>query len=98
MPTLRRLGRLSLLAALALVAGLLLGAPATATYPGPNGRIAFDDFNTGQLYTINPDGTALRQLTGLPRAASPSSPTGRRTAGGSRSPATSAAATCACTR
>jgi TolB protein len=66
MPTPRRLGRLVLLAALALVAGLLLGAPATATYPGPDGRIAFDDFNTGQLYSINPDGTGLRQLTSLP--------------------------------
>jgi dipeptidyl aminopeptidase/acylaminoacyl peptidase len=62
----RRLGRISLLAALALVAGLLLGAPATATYPGPNGRIVFDDFNTGQLYSVNPDGTSLRQLTDLP--------------------------------
>jgi TolB protein len=66
MPTPRRLGRLALLAALALVAGLLLGAPATATYPGPDGRIAFDDFNTGQLYSVNPDGSALRQLTDLP--------------------------------
>jgi Tol biopolymer transport system component len=66
MPTPRRLGRLALLAALALAAGLLLGAPATATYPGPDGRIAFDDFNTGQLYSINPDGSGLRQLTSLP--------------------------------
>jgi Tol biopolymer transport system component len=66
MLTPRRLGRLSLLVALTLGAGLLLGAPATATYPGPDGRIAFDDFNTGQLYSINPDGTGLRQLTSLP--------------------------------
>ena len=65
MPTPRRLGRLSLLAALALVAGLFLGAPATATFPGPNGRIVFGDFTTGQLYSINPDGTGLRQLTQL---------------------------------
>jgi TolB protein len=63
MPTPRRLGRLALLAALALVAGQLLAAPATATFPGPNGRIVFGDFTTGQLYSINPDGTALRQLT-----------------------------------
>lgn len=66
MPTPRRLGRPALLAALALVAGLLLAAPATATFPGPNGRIAFADFGTGQLYSINPDGTALRQLTNVP--------------------------------
>ena len=63
MPTPRRLGRLALLAALALVAGLLLAAPAAATFPGPNGRIAFADFGTGQVYSINPDGTGLRQLT-----------------------------------
>jgi TolB protein len=84
MPTPRRLGRISLLAALALVAGLLLGAPATATYPGPNGRIVFDDFNTGQLYSVNPDGTSLRQLTDLPEgsfAFQPDwSPDGRRIA------------------
>lgn len=82
MPTPRRLGRLPLLAALALVAGLLLGAPARATFPGPNGRIAFGDFGTGQLYSINPDGTGLRQLTHVPEgsfAAQPDwSPDGRR--------------------
>jgi Tol biopolymer transport system component len=59
----RRLGRLSLLAVLALVASLVLGGPAQGTFPGPNGRIAFADFGTGQLYSINPDGTGLRQLT-----------------------------------
>ena len=66
MPTPRRLGRLALLATFALVAGLLLAAPATATFPGPNGRIAFADFGTGQLYSTNPDGTGLRQLTHVP--------------------------------
>jgi Tol biopolymer transport system component len=59
----RRLGRWSLLAVLALVAGLVLAGPAAGTFPGANGRIAFADFNTGQLYSINPDGTGLRQLT-----------------------------------
>ena len=58
-----RLGRWSLLAVLALVAGLALAGPAQGTFPGPNGRIAFADFDTGQLYSINPDGTGLRQLT-----------------------------------
>jgi Tol biopolymer transport system component len=59
----RRLGRWSLLAVLALVAGLVLAGPAQGTFPGPNGRIVFADFGTGQLYSINPDGTGLRQLT-----------------------------------
>jgi len=64
-----RLGRWSLLAVLALVAGLALAGPAQGTFPGPNGRIAFGDRETGQLYSINPDGTGLRQLTHLPAGA-----------------------------
>jgi Tol biopolymer transport system component len=47
---------------LALACGLF--APgAEATYPGPVGRIAFSDYTTGQIYAVNPDGSALRQLT-----------------------------------
>ena len=42
---------------------MLPGASARATFPGANGRIAFDDFVTGQTYAINPDGTGLVQLT-----------------------------------
>jgi Tol biopolymer transport system component len=80
----RRLGRWSLLAVLALVAGLVLAGPAQGTFPGPNGRIAFADFGTGQLYSINPDGTGLRQLTHVAApavAAAPDwSPDGRRIA------------------
>jgi TolB protein len=50
------------LSALALV--MLAGAaPAAATFPGPNGRIAFADYVSGQIYAINPDGSALEQLT-----------------------------------
>jgi Tol biopolymer transport system component len=48
------------------LAALTLGAastPASATYPGPDGRIAFVDFMTGQIYAVNPDGTGLAQLT-----------------------------------
>jgi TolB protein len=79
-----RLGRWSLLAVLALVAGLALAGPAQGTFPGPNGRIAFADFNTGQLYSINPDGTGLRQLTHVPEGAAAFdpdwSPDGRRIA------------------
>ena len=47
---------------------LLLGNRAWATYPGQNGRIAFVGNFTGtwQVYTINPDGTDLLQVTNLP--------------------------------
>jgi len=54
------------LAATTILAGLLLTltpVPAHASFPGKTGRIAFDDFNTGQIYAVNPDGTALVQLT-----------------------------------
>jgi len=59
----RRLLRLPL--ALALTAGLVLAqaGAAHATLTGRDGRIAFWDFMTGQIYAINPDGTGLAQLT-----------------------------------
>jgi Tol biopolymer transport system component len=42
----------------------LLPAIAGGVAPTPgNGRIAFDDWQTGQIYTVNPDGTGLVQLT-----------------------------------
>jgi Tol biopolymer transport system component len=56
----------------ALIVGLVLGglafapARALATFPGSNGRIAFDDFTTHQIYAVNPDGSALLQLTHQP--------------------------------
>ena len=42
---------------------LILALPivASATFPGRNGRIAFVQDNN--IYTINPDGTDMRQLT-----------------------------------
>ncbi len=68
---------------------------AGATTPGINGKIAFSFDATGQIYTINPDGTGLFQLTDVNGSAySPDwSPDGRRIAfsfdddthGGSRS-------------
>src|SRR4029077_2117981 len=50
--------------ALLVVASL----PASATYPGKNGRIAFvGNFSgTWQIYTINADGSDLFQVTDLP--------------------------------
>jgi TolB protein len=47
------------------VLGLLLfpSSVAQATFPGTNGRIAFADWATGQIYAINPDGSGLVQLT-----------------------------------
>lgn len=54
------------LTALLLVAatvGPVSARSAPATMPGQNGRIIFLDRATGQLNTVNPDGTALRQVT-----------------------------------
>lgn len=74
------------LAVLALTAGLALApaGPAQATFPGRDGRIAFGDFMTGQLYTVNPDGSALMQVTHVSaghRAGRPDwSPDGRQLA------------------
>jgi TolB protein len=58
-----------LLAVLVLAsAALVVTAPASATSPGYNGKIAFSRDNgygvdTTGIYTINPDGTGLQQLT-----------------------------------
>jgi Tol biopolymer transport system component len=57
---------------------------ADATFPGANGRIAFNDYITNQIYAVNPDGTGLVQLTHVSRrhtAFAPSwSPDGRHVA------------------
>lgn len=77
----------NLLAAATTIAALvvLFAAPAWATYPGQNGRIAFvaNLSGTFQLYTINPDGSDMLQLTNLPPTDFPLwlpdySPDGRR--------------------
>jgi Tol biopolymer transport system component len=46
----------------------LVSVPAHATFPGQNGKIVFIANPTGtwQIYTINPDGTGMTQLTNLP--------------------------------
>lgn len=51
--------------------GLLLGSPfSAASDRGKNGKIAFiaDLTGTFQIYTVNPDGTGLFQVTNLPPA------------------------------
>jgi Tol biopolymer transport system component len=61
---------LSLTNSTMLAAFVLLFSVATAhgTYAGKNGRIAFVSNLSGtyQLYTINPDGSDMRQITNLP--------------------------------
>jgi Tol biopolymer transport system component len=64
---------------------LLAASSAWATYPGQNGRIAFTAHFTGtwQLYTMNPDGGDVVQVTTLPSTENPAwfqdySPDGKR--------------------
>ena len=59
------MSRLQLTAILAGALVLILATPADATYPGDNGRIAYGNFITGQIYTINPDGTDRLQVTAV---------------------------------
>jgi Tol biopolymer transport system component len=63
----RRLRRPATALGLAAAVILITAATAAATFPGPAGRIAFNDFMTGQIYAVNPDGTGLVRLTDLPR-------------------------------
>jgi Tol biopolymer transport system component len=63
------------IAALATACALLLAPPAHATFPGQNGKIAFGAHGLnylGDLYTINPDGSELMDLTGPDPGRSPS--------------------------
>ena len=57
--------RLIVCAAVALVGLATSAAPALAGDPGVNGRISFSSNQTGsrQIYTMNPDGSGVRQLT-----------------------------------
>ena len=41
----------------------MLALPAFATFPGKNGRIAF--IQNGEVFTMDPDGSAIKQLTHL---------------------------------
>ena len=59
---------IAVLAALCLVSALAMAAPASATTPGKNGKIAFKgyldaDNVTGAIFTVWPDGSRARQIT-----------------------------------
>jgi Tol biopolymer transport system component len=62
--------RFSLITAVAstFLCVLVLAAPAPAAFPGENGKIAFSAWSNGsyEIYTVNPDGTGLTQLTSDP--------------------------------
>ena len=58
---------LAVTASLAAACLTIRAAPAMAAGPPATGRIAFDDFVTGQIYAVNPDGTGLAQLTHEPK-------------------------------
>lgn len=60
----------SIIALIVTVLALLNTPSAWAAFPGKNGRIAFLSDKTGsfQIYTMNPDGSDLFQVTDLPPA------------------------------
>jgi Tol biopolymer transport system component len=72
------------LATLVLITLCLLPAEALATFPGADGPIAFGKFDAAlgdhNLYTANPDGTDVSQLTHVTSFFSDWSPDGRRLA------------------
>jgi TolB protein len=53
-------------ASLTITAAPAAAAASPAAGPPGTGRIAFDDFMTGQVYAVNPDGAGLAQLTHEP--------------------------------
>src|SRR5438876_11089401 len=63
MRNVRWIRHLGVLLSLVTWIALVPGTPARATWPGSNGRIAFWDFMSGQIFAVNPDGTGLAQLT-----------------------------------
>jgi Tol biopolymer transport system component len=66
MKTAHRVRAAGVLVGLLVGAVALMPARALATFPGSTGRIAFDDYTTHQVYSVNPDGSALHQLTHVP--------------------------------
>ncbi len=77
----RRAASVLLTTLLLIALGPVTSPNAQATMPGRSGRIIFQDGATGQLSTVNPDGTALRQVTHQGYNATPEwSPDGRHIA------------------
>jgi hypothetical protein len=82
-----RLGPLAAVVGLLAAVGLLIVLmmlvfevkPAKATFPGKNGRIAYER-NIFELYTINPDGSAKTKITntGVSPSLGDYSPTGKK--------------------
>src|SRR4051794_20438322 len=59
---------LTLLAAVLTATAGVAAVPAHASFPGANGRIAFDSGRAGgtqNIFTVRPDGSDVRQLTFL---------------------------------
>ena len=59
---------LGLVGAIVIAGALAAVRPASAAFPGPNGRIAFDSGRSGgtqNIFTVRPDGSDVRQLTFL---------------------------------
>lgn len=67
----KRVRSLSVVLAVAALAAVLTG-PASGTFPGRNGRIAFIFAPSnpagmlGNVYTMNPSGSGVQQVTSLP--------------------------------
>jgi hypothetical protein len=74
-----------LLAVMAATAATAVPRQALAAFPGANGRIAFNDAYTHNIYTVRPDGTGQTQLTTDGKSVTPRwSPNGKRIAFGRR--------------
>jgi TolB protein len=58
-----QLKKIGLVAGTALLLAVALAAPAGATFPGPNGRIAF--VQNADVFTMRSDGSDVRRLTSL---------------------------------
>jgi TolB protein len=76
-------GRFRVALILSLLAGLIVigpASPARATFPGTNGKIAFDDYvGSEHIFTVNPDGSDATDLTPGFEAANPAwSPDGSK--------------------
>lgn len=60
------LRRLAAVLAIVVTAALVPSRLAHASDPVRDGKIAISSSSTGQIYTLNPDGTGFRQLTHVP--------------------------------